>query len=168
MDDVELMGDAQSLAYLRADFGHFALVNGTAFVDGGFEVAAAHVLHDDVVGIVIMAPVVHVYNVGALQVGGCSGFLLETLGEAWVGCVLGQHRLDGDKSSEHVILCTVHFGHTADTDALGYLVAVVENLAYHGSGHVLAPLGHMCSAIGRIIANSIPYLQKTLHFQSGS
>ena len=115
-----------------------------------------------------MSPVVDVHDIGALQVGRRRGLLLEPLGEARVGCILGQHRFDGDESAEHVILCTVHFGHAADTDALGYLVAVIENLAYHGSGHVLAPLGHMRSAIGRIIANSIPYLQKALHFQSRS
>ena len=82
MDDVEAVGDGESLAYLAADLGDLALVDGAALVDGGLQIGAAHVFHDDVVRALVLAPVVHVDDVGALQIGGASGFLLEALREA--------------------------------------------------------------------------------------
>ena len=143
VDDVQVVRHRQGLAHLRADLGHLALVDGAALVDGRLQVAAAHELHDDVVRAVVLAPVVHVHDVGALQVGRSGGLLLEALGEVGIGGVLGQHDLHRNQASEHVVLRAVHLGHAADTDALGYLVAVVEHPACHVSGHVSAPLGHM-------------------------
>ena len=136
MDDVEAVGDGERLAYLAADFGDLALVDGAALVDGGFQVGSAHVFHDDVVRALILAPVVHVDDVGALQVGGACGFLLEPLREAFVRGILGQHDLHCHQTTQDVVLRTVHLGHAADADALGDLVAVVEHPADHVSGHV--------------------------------
>ena len=167
MDDVKPVRNRKRLAYLRSDFRHFALVDGAALVDSGLQVGSAHEFHDDIVGAFVVAPVVHVHDVGALQVGGSGGFLLESLGEAGIRGVLREHHLDGNQAAEHVVLRAVHFGHAADADALGYLVAVVEHPANHVSGHVLAPLGHMLGMRHvkvMIQRTSISYLQKPLNF----
>ena len=136
VDDVKTVSHGKRLAHLAADFGDLALIDGAALVNGGFQVGAAHVFHDDVVGAFVLAPVVHVDNVGALQVGSACRFLLEALGEALVCGVLGQHHLYCYHTTQDVILRAVHLGHAADADAFGYLVAVVEHPADHVSGHV--------------------------------
>ncbi len=145
VDDVQIVRHGEGLAHLRADLGDLALVDGAALVDGRLQVGSAHELHDDVVGAVVLAPVVHVHDVGALQVGGGGGLLLEALGEVGVGGVLGQHDLHGDQTAQHVVLRAVHLGHAADADALGYLVAVVEHPACHVSGHVSCSFRFTCS-----------------------
>ena len=68
MDDVLPMCDGKGLANLRADLGGLALVDRAALLDGGLQIAAAHELHDDVVRAVVLTPVVHVDDVGALEV----------------------------------------------------------------------------------------------------
>ena len=68
VDDVEPVCDGKRLADLRADFRNFALVNGAALLDGGFQVGAPHELHDDERRVSILAPVVDVDDIGALQV----------------------------------------------------------------------------------------------------
>ena len=136
VDDVEAVGHGQRLANLAADFGDLALVDGAALLDGGFQVGTADVLHDDVVRAVVLAPVVHVDDVGALQVGGACGFLFEALREVFICGVLREHHLDRYQAPQDVVLRAVHLGHAADADALGNLVSVVEHPADHVSGHV--------------------------------
>ena len=139
VDDVLVMGDGKRLAHLRADFGDLALVERTSLHDAGLEVGAADVLHDDEVRAVVLAPVVNVHDVGALQVGGRRGLLAEALRERGVRCVLGQHHLYGNAAPEDVVLSLVHLGHAADPDALGDLVPVVEDSACHRCAR------HVCS-----------------------
>ena len=139
MDNVLVMRDRKRLAHLRTDFGDLALVERTALHDAGLEVGAADVLHDDEVRAVVLAPVVNVHDVGALQVGGRRGLLAEALRKCGVRCVLGQHHLYGNAAPEDVVLSLVHLGHAADPDALGDLVPVVEDSACHRCAR------HVCS-----------------------
>ena len=99
VDHAALMSNGKRLRNLAADFGRLALVDGAAFVDGGFKVGSAKELHDDVVGFAVKAPVVDAYDVGALQVCGRSRFLAETLGKGGVGSVLRQHNLHGNRAT---------------------------------------------------------------------
>ena len=141
VDDVLVVGDGEGLAHLGADFGGLALVDGAALLDGGLQVGPAHELHDDVVGVVVLAPVVHVHDVGALQVCGSGGLLAEALGEIGVGGELRQHHLHGDDAAQRAVLGAVHLGHAADADAILYLVAAAKDLARHCSlsGHLDTP-----------------------------
>ena len=141
VDDVQIMRHRQGLAHLRAYLGHLALVDGAALVDGRLQVASAHELHDDVVRAVVLAPVVHVHDVGALQIRGSGGLLAEALGERGVGGELRQHHLHRDQTPEHVVLRAVHLGHAADADAVLYLVTAAKDLARHCSlsGHLDTP-----------------------------
>ncbi len=137
MDDVLVVGHGEGLAHLGTDFGGLALVDGATLLDGGLQIASAHEFHDNEVGVVVMAPVVHVHNVGALEVRRGGGLLTEALGEGRVGCELRQHHLHGHHASQRAVLGPVHLGHAADADAVLYLVTAIKDLACHGSlsGH---------------------------------
>ena len=133
VDDVLVMRDGKRLAYLAADLGDLALIDGAALQNGALQIGAAHVFHDNEVRAVIVAPVVHVHDVGALQVGRRCGFLLEARREFGVGCVLRQHHLHSDNAAERLVLGLVDLGHAANADALGDAVSAVEYSAYHVS-----------------------------------
>lgn len=55
-----------------------------ALLDGGLEVRAAYVLHDDVVRIAVTTPIVDVDDVGAAQIGGSLCLLPEACGEVGI------------------------------------------------------------------------------------
>ena len=131
MHDVLAVGDGKRLADLAADFGDLTLVDGAALLDRAFQVGAAHVFHDDEVRALVLAPVVDVHDVGALQVGRRSRFLFEAGGEFGVGGVLGQHDLHGYGAAENLVLRLVHLGHAADAYAFGDFVPSVEHPSYH-------------------------------------
>ena len=141
VDDVLVVGHGEGLAHLGADFSGLALVDGAALLNGGLQVGPAHEFHDDVVGLVVLAPVVHVHDVGALQIRGSGGLLAEALGERGVGGELRQHHLHGDDAAQRAVLGAVHLGHAADADAVLYLVTAAKDLARHCSlsGHLDTP-----------------------------
>ena len=125
VDDAGCVRNRQGLRNLRADFGNLALVDRAALLDGGFQVGAAQELHDDVVGFAIEAPVVNAHDVGALQARRRCGLKTEAFGEGFIGSVLGQHDFNGNHTAQNLVLCTVHLGHSANTNAFSYFVAVV-------------------------------------------
>ena len=143
VDNAAGMRHRKRLGNLRADFRGFALVDGATFLDGGFKVGAAQEFHDDVVRLIVEAPVVDAHDVGALQLGRRGSFLAEALGERGVGRILGEHGFNGNRTPQYVVLCAVYLGHAAKAHSLGYLVAVIERSANHASSHVYTPFGSM-------------------------
>ena len=89
--------------------------------------AALHVLHGDEVGAGVLAPVVDVDDVGMAQVGRRLRLAAEPLDEVGVGGELGEQHLDRHLAIEQQVAGDEHVGHTAATDSLVDLVAVVEN-----------------------------------------
>ena len=131
--DVLAVGDGKRLADLAANFSHLALVDGATLLNGGLQVGAAHVFHDDEIRAAVLAPVVYVDDVGALQVCCRSCFLFEAGGEFGVCCILRQHDLDCHRAAEDLVLCFIYLGHASYTDAFGNLVPLVEHPSYHVS-----------------------------------
>ena len=131
VDDVVAVCHAQGAAHLRAYLGDLARVDAAAPLDGAFEIGAAHVLHDDVVHAVVLAPVVDVDDVGAREVGRSLGLLPKTRGKGAVCRVLRKHHLDGDRTAQGGVLCFEDLGHAADTYALGDRVALSKYLFIH-------------------------------------
>ena len=84
VDDVVAMGDGERGAHLRTDLCNLARMDVAALLDGGLEIRAAHVLHDDVVRIAVTAPIVDVDDVGATQVGGSLCLLPEACGKVGI------------------------------------------------------------------------------------
>ncbi len=141
MNDVLVMGNGERLADLSADFSSLALIDGAALLNGGFQIRSADEFHDDIVGAVVLTPIVHVDDVGALQVRCGSGLLAEALGKRGIGCKLGQHHLYGHDASEREVLCAIDFSHAADADTVFNLVTAAEDLTRHCSlsGHLITP-----------------------------
>ena len=126
MDDVVAVRDGERGAYLRADLRYLARMDAATLLDGGLEVGAAHVLHDDVIRIAVATPIVDVDDVRAAQVCGRLGLLSEPRGEVGIGCVLREHHLDGDSPAKCRIGGLVNLSHAAHADFLGDLIAVAQ------------------------------------------
>ena len=89
--------------------------------------AAAHdVLHDDVVGALLLAPVVDADDVGVVEVGGGLRLPAETLHEARVVGELREQDLDRHLPVERSVSGQVDVGHAAPRDAAQQLVTAVE------------------------------------------
>ncbi len=131
VDDVVAVRDAQRRAHLRGYLGDLARVNLAPLLDGRLQVRAAHVLHDDVVGIVVAAPVVDVDDVGALQVGGRLGLLAKARGEGAVCRVLRKHDLERDGAAERAVRGLVDLGHAAHAYLFKHLVPVAVYSLFH-------------------------------------
>ena len=86
-----------------------------------------HVLHDDEVRAVGLAPVEHRHDVGVLQVGGRLGLAAEALDESCVGGQRREQHLDRHRPVEHLVACQVDLGHAAAPEPPVQLVAPVEN-----------------------------------------
>ncbi len=138
VDDVLLMGSRERLADLSTDLGHSALIESASLLDSGLQVRTADVFHDNVIGIIIMTPVVDVHDIGALEIRGCSGFLAEAPSEIRIIGILRKHHLDGDHATEGGVSCCVDLGHPADADTIAHFIAPREGAAGHGafSSHV--------------------------------
>ena len=139
MDQILVVSNVERRAHLRTNFRNFALVERAARLDAGLQIGAADELHHNVVRAVIVAPVVDVHNVGTLQVGGSSGFLLETLGEIGAFRILGQHHLYGNGASQHGILSTVDFRHAPHANAFCNFIAVAKDPSYEIASHLFTP-----------------------------
>ena len=100
--------------------------------DAALEVGAAEVLHDDEVGVAVLAPVVDADDIRALQTGGRLRLLLEARGERGIARILRQHDLDGHGAVEHLVLSAVHGGHASVADLVLQKVASSQNpLFFH-------------------------------------
>ena len=131
VDDVVTVCHGECLADLRANLGNLAAVECAVLADAALEVRAAQVLHDDVVGVAVLAPVVDAHDVGALERRGGLRLLLEASGERGIGRVLRQHRLDGHRAAKHGVEATIDGGHTSDADLVLDGVASAENPICH-------------------------------------
>ena len=159
VNDVVAVRDGEGLCDLAADLGYLLAVKRTVLAYAALEVGATQVLHDDVVGVAVLAPVVHGDDVRTLQRGGCLGLLLESCGKGGVGRILGQHRLDGDGSPQHLVQTAVDNRHAAGADSVLHGVAPAKNSFCHrhsvssskaarscGVQHTLSTHGHRVAA----------------------
>ena len=89
--------------------------------------APVDVLHHDVVGARLLAPVVDADDVGVVEVGGGLGLPAEALDERRVGGELGEQDLDRDRAVEQLVTREEHLGHAAAGDRAVELVAPVED-----------------------------------------
>jgi hypothetical protein len=102
-----------------------------ALDDDRFEIAALHVLHDDVVGAVLDAPVEDVHYVRLIQVGRRLGLVPEPLNEHRVFRELRVKDLDRDRPAQEVVASPVYIGHSAGANQLFELITGVENSSDH-------------------------------------
>ena len=85
-----------------------------------------HVLHDDVVRLVVVAPVVDVDDVGVREVGGGLCLLAEARDEVWGRSRTLVEYLDRDGAAEDLVDGLVDVGHAAGADLLGHPVPAAE------------------------------------------
>ena len=88
VDDLVLVGDRKRGADLRADLGDLLGVEGAVALDAALKVGSAQVLHDDVIGVAVLAPIVDAHDIGGGQAGRCLGLLLKAGGEGGVAGIL--------------------------------------------------------------------------------
>ena len=131
VDDVMVVGDGERLRNLRADLRDLLAVEGAVLADAALEVGPAQVLHDDVVGVAVLAPVVDRDDVGAVEGSRRLRLLLEARCEGRVGRILGQHRLDGDGPPQDLIHATVDRGHASRSHLVEDLVPSTKDPVCH-------------------------------------
>ena len=113
MDDLMLVGHRERPADLGADLGDLLGVEGPVAADAALEVGAAQVLHDDVVRVAVLTPVVHADDIGALQTCGRLRLLLKARRERRVAGILRQHDLDRDGAVQDLVLSAEHARHAS-------------------------------------------------------
>ena len=123
VDDVVTVGHGERLGNLGANLGNLLAVEGAVLLDAALEVGAAQVLHDDVVRVAVLAPVIDRDDVRALQRCRGLGLLLEARRKRGVVGVLRQHRLDGHGAAQDLVLSAVDRGHAAGANPVLNLVA---------------------------------------------
>ena len=96
---------------------------------------AVHVLHDDEVGAVGLAPVKDRDDVRVRQVRGGLGLPAEALDEGVVRRQLREEHLQGDRAVEQQVACEIDLGRPAAGDLAAQLVAAVVDRRL-GRGHV--------------------------------
>ena len=116
VNDVVLVRDGQRLRNLRANLGNLLRVECPMTADAALEVDAAQVLHDDVIGVAVLAPVVHRDDVRALQGRGRLSLLLEAGGKGLVSSILRKHGLDGHRAAEDLVHAAVNGRHASRAD----------------------------------------------------
>ena len=89
--------------------------------------AAVDVLHDNEVGVVVLAPVVHGHDAGVIEVGRGLSFSAESFDEGRFGRELREQNLDGDRSVQKHISSEEDVGHTSTRNAAVEFIAVVED-----------------------------------------
>ena len=100
-------------------------------LDAALEVGAAQVLHDDVIGVAVLAPIVDAHDIGGGQAGCCLGLLLKAGGEGGVAGILRQHDLDGNRAVEDLILRTEDGRHAARSHLILEEVSSPEDPLFH-------------------------------------
>ena len=123
VDDVVTVGHGERLGNLGANLGNLLAVEGAVLLDAALEVGAAQVLHDDVVRVAVLAPVIDRDDVRALQRCRGLGLLLEARRKRGVVGVLRQHRLDSHGAAQDLVLSAVDRGHAAGANPVLNLVA---------------------------------------------
>ena len=131
VDDLVLVCDRKRRADLRADLRDLFGVEGAVALDAALEVGTAQILHDDVIGVAVLAPIVDAYDIGGGEAGCCLGLLLKTRGEGGVAGVLRQHDLDGYRAVEDLILRTVDGRHAACSHLILEEVSSPEDPLFH-------------------------------------
>jgi hypothetical protein len=149
--DVVVVGEAECRGDLAGDlgglFGRELLVGRE---DLG-ERSTLHLLHDDEVGALELAPVVDVDDVRVRQAGGRLRLTAEPLDEVGVGGELGEQHLDRDLAVEQEVARGEHVGHAAASDPFVDLVTVVDDRRFAVVRHVVpsAP-EHPFTALGKV------------------
>ena len=131
VDDLVLVGDRKRRADLRADLGDLLGVEGAVALDAALKVGAAQVLHDDVIGVAVLAPIVDAHDIGGGETGCCLGLLLKAGGEGGVAGILRQHDLDGNRAVEDLILRTEDGRHAARSHLILEEVSSPEDPLFH-------------------------------------
>ena len=131
VDDLVLVGDRKRGADLRADLRDLLWIEGAVALDAALKVGTAQVLHDDVVGIAILAPIVDAHDIGGGETCCCLGLLLKAGGEGGVAGILRQHDLDGNRAVEDLILRTEDGRHAARSHLILEEVSSPEDPLFH-------------------------------------
>ena len=131
VDDLVLVGDRKRGADLRADLGDLLGVEGAVALDAALKVGAAQVLHDDVIGVAVLAPIVDAHDIGGGETGCCLGLLLKACGEGCVASILRQHDLDGYRAVEDLVLRTEDGRHAACPHLILEEVSSPEDPLFH-------------------------------------
>ena len=131
VDNLVLVCDRKRGADLRADLCDLLGIEGAVALDAALKVGTAQVLHDDVIGVAVLAPVVDAHDIGGGQAGRCLGLLLKAGGEGGVAGILRQHDLDGNRAVEDLILCTEDGRHTARSHLILKEVSSPEDPLFH-------------------------------------
>ena len=87
-----------------------------------------HVLHDDEVRVLVLAPVVDGDNAGMVQVGSSLGFPTEPGNKGWFSSELREQNLDRNRPVQQLILGQEHVSHTASGDSPMQFVPSVQDM----------------------------------------
>ena len=98
--------------------------------DEVLERLALHVLHDDVVRAVDLAPVVDADEVGVVQAGGGLGLAAEALDEGGVVEEALQQHLERHAAAQGEVLAEVDVGHAAAAELAQHAVAAAHHLVW--------------------------------------
>jgi hypothetical protein len=113
--------------HVGGDAGGPLRIDGAVGTDDVRDGAAVDVLHDDVVGAPLLAPVVDAHDVGVVQVGRGLGLTAEAGHERRVGGELREQDLDGHQAIEQAVAREVDLGHAAAAHPAVQFVASVED-----------------------------------------
>ena len=131
MDDTGAVGEVEGGGDVGADVGDTVGVQSPLLAEQVTQGGAVDVLHDDEVGVVLLAPVVDRDDVGVVEIGGRLGLPAEALDEVVVGRQLGKQHLEGDGPVEEGVARQVDLGHAAPREVPLGLVPVAEHLVGH-------------------------------------
>ena len=101
--------------------------------DAALKVCTAQILHDNVVGLAVLAPVIDRDNIRTGERCCSLSFLLKTGSKGRIVCVLRQHHLDGNSTTKNLVLSAVNGGHSTGTNFVLNLVTPTEHSTWHNS-----------------------------------
>ena len=128
VDDAAAVREVERREQLHADEDRLVAAQAAAAADEVLERLALHVLHDDVVRAVDLAPVVDADEVLLVEAGRGLGLAAEALDEGGVVQVPLQQHLDGDVAAEREVLAQIHVGHAAAADLAHHAVPAADHL----------------------------------------
>ena len=126
--DAAAMREVDRGEQLQRDRDRLVAAEAAAPADEVLERLALHVLHDDVVRAVDLAPVVDGDQVLLVEARCGLGLAAEALDERRVAEVAREQDLDGDVPAEGEVLAQIHIGHAAAAELAHHAVPAADHL----------------------------------------